>query len=129
VQLRGDVLLDPAVHDLGRGVLVQLGPQSGADVEQREEEGQVLGLQDIEHAAPVLGHFCPGHISGVRLQRKSDRVRFATQTIKKPGAFVAERRDVSHASDCKSLAGLLRNFNYKFPDLTFRNGIPRSNTV
>ena len=54
VEPGGDVVFDPLVDGLWRGVRLDLLQELLLQLEQREQEAQALALQDLQHAVLVL---------------------------------------------------------------------------
>ena len=54
VELGGNVVFDPLVDGLGRGVSLDLQQKVLLQLQQGEQEAQTLTLQDLQHAVLVL---------------------------------------------------------------------------
>lgn len=58
MKLGRDVVLNPLVDGLWRGVCLYLLQQLLLQLQQREQEAQALPLQDLQHAVLVLIDLC-----------------------------------------------------------------------
>lgn len=58
MKLRRDVVFNPLVDGLWRGVCLYLLQQLLLQLQQWEQEAQALPLQDLQHAILVLVDFC-----------------------------------------------------------------------
>lgn len=58
MKLGRDVVFNPLVDGLWRGVCLYLLQQLLLQLQQREQEAQALPLQDLQHAVLVLINFC-----------------------------------------------------------------------
>ena len=58
MELGRDVIFNPLVDGLWRGVCLYLLQQLLFQLQQREQEAQALPLQDLQHAVLVLIDFC-----------------------------------------------------------------------